>query len=372
MDTQHTDILALVDKTAAKSLDNLTGGQTQEILDYLILKALQPIISNSEVFDIQVTYLLGLVTKNKKRKLSALPREEFISVLCLYLATTDPDKKIALLEMAKIERGFLYNFVVNILKKLDGYIPVYQQSLVCTKSADILRLDRKLDVMAKEVGIPKDCVYCVYIQSTDYLELAYKFRNSIVNNYIRYAYKQAKIFCASKTNHFDFQDVWHNFLAAITKAIDKYDCSKGALTSYIKWWILNVQTSASSDHGHEYGTAYSIPQLQRKGLALKNPKLSVNFGYSLETILSGENSKEILKDFITSDHGLDTYLEKNEEEEMTKYLIKKADLPGGLARLYLDIPEYFSKKERRKMTRITAEQLGPIIQHTQISKTVKI
>jgi hypothetical protein len=358
MDIPNIKTLDTVELESNELLENLTGGQIQEVLDYLILQSLSPIVRNSNVFDAQVIYLLSLVTKNRKRKLSALPREEFISVLCQYLATKDVEKKITLLETAKIERGFLYNFVVNILKKLDGFLPVYQQSLICTNTIESIRLSKKLEVMAKEIGIPKDRVYCVYTQSTDYLSLSYKFRNSIVNNYVRYSYKQAKIFCASKSNHFDFQDVWHNFLAAVIKAIDKYDCSKGALTSYIKWWILNVQTSASTDYGHEYGIAYSIPQLQRKGLALKDHKASVNFGLSLETILGGENAGEILKDFVTKESGLEVPIENDEELELIKYLVKKADLNGGIARLYLDVEEFFSKKERRKMARITLEQLG--------------
>ncbi len=338
------------------TIENLTGGQIQEILDLLILQALTPIVTNTNIFDIQIAYILGLVTKNRKRKLSALPRDEFISILCQYLTTKDVDKKIQLLELAKIERGFLYNFVVNVLKSLEGFLDLYQQSLICADSAESLRLEQKLIVKSKAIGCKVDKVFCMYNQSRDYLELAYKFRNVIVSNYSKFAYKQAKIFCASKSKNFDFQDVWHNFLTAITKAIDKYDCSKGALTSYIKWWILNAQTSVSSQHGHEYGLAYLIPQVQRKSLAMKESKGSVNFGVSLDDILNGSNSEVLLQNYVTSDSGLDGSIEQDEEAEIFKYLVKRADLNGGLARLYLDIAEYFSKKEKRKMVQIMKEQ----------------
>jgi len=346
-------------------LDNLSGGQIQEVLDMLILSSLSPIVHNSKVFDTQIAYILGLVTQNKKRKLSALPREEFICILCQYLATSDTYEKVTLLEMAKIERGFLYNFVVNILKKLDGFMLVYQQSLISINPEESIRLDKRLAVMAREVGIPKDKVFVVYTQCTDYLELAYMFRNSIVNNYVRYAHKHAKIFCASKSNTFDFQDVWHNFLTAITKAIDKYDCSKGALTSYVKWWILNAQTSTNSDHGHEYGIAYSIPQLQRKGLALKDSRHSANYGISLDAVMQGGNAEELLKDYVTKDSGIEDHIEKEEESDITAYLIKKADLKGGLARLYLDVAEYFSEKEMRKMIQVMKRQ-GTFTENTHL------
>lgn len=350
------DILKTVDQDSSVLLDNLTGGQIQEVLDTLILAAISPIILHSKLFDTQVVYLLGLVTKNRKRKLSALPREEFISILCQYLSTKDPQKKLALIETAKIERGFLYNFVVNVLKKVDQVVVLYQKRLTCTDKAESIRLSKKIAITTKSLGISADNIYCIHLQSSDYLALAYEFRNSIVNNYVRYAYKQAKAFCSSKTNTFDFQDVWHNFLTAITKAIDKYDCSKGALTSYIKWWILNVQTSSSSEHSHEYGTAYSIPQLHRKKLATSDAT-NINFSISLNAIANSENSDAVLKDYVTSEHGLDEHLEVQQEAQTINYLIKKSDLKGGLARLYLDLGEYFSKKELRKMAQVTMSQV---------------
>jgi hypothetical protein len=234
-------------------------------------------------------------------------------------------------------------------------MPLYQQYLLATDEAERLRLGKKLSVVARSlhIGLDPDSMFCIVTQSKDYLDLAYKFRNSIVNNYVRYAYKAAKIFCASKTNSLDFQDVWHNFLAAITKAIDKYDCSKGALTSYIKWWILNSQTSNSASQ--EYGLAYDIPQQQRKGLAIKS-RTSVNFSVSLDSLISSDHGDAALRDYVTEEKGLDECLERDQDIDHTMYLIKKADLSGGLARLYLDLAEYFSKKEIRKMVQTMHDQ----------------
>jgi hypothetical protein len=372
MDTTEQELKELEKKSSAL-LENLTGGQIQEVLDGLIFQAVYPILEHSNLFDTQIVYILSIVTKNRKRKLSALPREEFISILCQYLVTSDPERKLFLLETAKIERGLIYNFVVNVLEKIKPYVPVYLKWVTTKDAADKLRLSQKLQIFAKDCGLPADYLYTVYQQSSDFLELAYKFRNSIVNNYIRYSYKQAKIYCASKTNTFDFQDVWHNFLAAVTKAIDKYDCSKGALTSYIKWWILNVQTTSSTDHGHEYGLAYSIPQMQRKNLALKNSSKQANFSLSLDTILSSENGDAVLNDYTTGDNGLEDILEKDQEADIIKYLIKRADSKLGLARLYLDIEEFFSKKELRKMRKITREQLHPktVKKTSNLSKETK-
>lgn len=333
-------------------LDNLTGEQIQKSLDYLIQNALKPIIENSKVFDAQVVHLLGMVTKNKKRKISALPREEFTNILCRYLVSSSPEKKLEFITVAKIERGFIYNFVSNTLVCLKDFLSIYHEWLLTKDSVDKLRLEKKLNVLANSVGSDILGAYLIATQSKDYLALVYDFRNSIVDNYKHYAYKQAKAFCSSKTDNFDFQDVWHNFLTSITKAVDKYDCSKGALTSYLKWWILNAQNT-NSDHGHEYGIAYSIPQLQKQVLSESKDKSFVNFGVSLSTIVEPEY-KDILCNYTYSSN-FEDHFDEEEENSITHYLIKEADL-DGLARLYLDLPEYFSNKEKRKMLKIMKQQ----------------
>jgi hypothetical protein len=103
------------------------------------------------------------------------------------------------------------------------------------------------------------------------------------------AYKQAHTYCKQKGTNFDFDDVQQSLMAAITKALDKYDSSKGALTSYINYWILNALTYASADYGHEYGVSYLIPQTQKK--AVQGTKAEqVNFSVSLNAMLDAESA----------------------------------------------------------------------------------
>lgn len=326
---------------------NLTGGQIQDILDNLMYESLSPLVRTSDVFDIQVVYLLGLTAKNKKRKLSALPRAEFINNLCKCLMVDDRDKKIEILTISKIERGFVYNFIVNFLKETEDYVKLYQKYLFA-QDMDKLTLELRMGVIEANVGNDRDRLFSTINVATDYLELTYQFKNSIVSNYIKLAYKQAKAFCSMKGPNFNFEDVYQNFLTAITKAVDKYDCSKGALTSYVNWWVLNAQNGANTDHGHEYGIAYSIPPLQRKQLA-QGSKGDMNFSVSLNQMVApnGEDSTE-LKDYLVGDLGVDIELEQQQEMNVVRHLAKCADI-GGLARLYLDLDEVFSTKELRLM-----------------------
>jgi hypothetical protein len=77
----------------------------------------------------------------------------------------------------------------------------------------------------------------------------------------------------------------------------------------------------------------------------------VNFSVSLDKLTgSGEDGEgqADLKDYIVGDVGPEVKLERDQEINTIRYLAKCADV-RGLARLYLDIDEVFSKKELRQM-----------------------
>jgi hypothetical protein len=326
---------------------NMSGGQIQEVLDTLMYQSLTPIVLTSDVFDLQIIYLLGMTAKNKKRKLTALPREDFITALCHCLVTDDRQKKINILAASKIERGFVYNFVVNFLGSVDGYMDLYQKHMLSNEQ-ERKTSELKLRAIERNLSSNRGSLYTAINTATDYLDLAYTFRNTIVNNYLRHSYKQARAFCKDKGDTFDFQCVYQNFLTSIIKAVDKYDCSKGALTSYINYWILNAQTTNNSDHGHEYGVAFTIPQVQRKAMAMDSSNNISNYSVSLDSPIESDDGTTELRDYVVGDMGVDIGIERTQEENNIRFLIKAADIKG-MARLYLDVDECFSRKEKRKM-----------------------
>lgn len=342
-------------------LDNLTGGQIQEILDTLIYESVAPIIRESTAFDVQVAYFLSVTARNKKRKLSSLPREQSIDTMCQYLCETNPERKVELVSKMRVERSFVYNFAVKFLQEVRDYHGMYVQYLRTGKKALRKQQSKRLRMIEASVGCSRKTLFSIISTTRDYLELAYTFRNKIVLQYVKHSYKQARSFVEMKGSNFDFQDVHQNFLAAVTKAVDKYDASKGALTSYINWWLLNAQTTSNSSHGHEYGIAYSIPQSQKKALAEKSSKaLNVNFGVSLDAPSNGdEEDRTGPSRYISGSPSVEHEILENEKLVEVRALAKSADMKG-IARLYLDIDEVFSKKEYRRMLRTMRKQLGMV------------
>ena len=331
---------------------NLTGGQIQEVLDTCINQALKPIILCSDIFDSQISYLINCAATNKKRKVSALDREHFISMMCNAYIESDKERKWNIITSCKIERRFIYMFVVNFLEYTKGYASDYSKWITAKNEFDRDRFDAKLSVLENEIYVSRnDMLQCIQT-CNDYLELAYEFRNSIVKQYIKHCYKQAVIFCNDKPNY-SISDVGQNFVTAVTKALDKYDSSKGALTSYINYWILDAQTYGNSEHGHEYGIAYTIPVGRKRDL-VKNGGVDNNFSVSLDQLV-GDDSELI--DLIGGNVDDEAQKAKEDEYRIIQYLVKHAD-ENGIARLYLGIDEYFSNKELGRMERHMIKELG--------------
>lgn len=337
---------------------SLTGGQIQEALDFLIYQGLQPIVLYSNIFDLQLAHLLYTASTNRKRKISALPREEFLTNLSNALLTTDPQVKLDILASSKIERVFVYGFLVRFLEALTHYRTLYSDYLVCVNAYDRQALDRKLAVLEQSVGFSRNHLFSAIHTVEKYLNLTYAFRNSIVEQYIKHAYKQTHAFCKQRTGDFDFKEVHQSLMAAITKAIDKYDSSRGALTSYINFWILNAQSYSNTNYGHEYGIAYTIPQAHKRTIQGEQTNTN-NFSVSLDASSDGDEEAADLKNYLVGCSGVDIELEEKEEQSHLLYLIKAADRQG-LARLYLDLDEYFSDREKTLMVASMKKQLGKI------------
>ena len=334
---------------------NLTGGMVQEVLDFLLYCGLEPIVRNSSVFDVQLVHMLSIASTNKKRKISALDRGAFINKICTALSTDDIELKLECISSSKMERGFVYNFLVNFLNSSSDYLDLYTQYLTCTNHADKVSLSKRLAAIESDLAFSRTGLFQTLTRCRKYVDLAYEFRNSIVGQYIKHAYKQAHSYCKQKGRNFDFDDVYQSLMAAITKALDKYDSSKGALTSYINYWVLNALTYANANYGHEYGVAYLIPQTQKK--AVQGSKADrVNFSVSLSTLIDND-SEAAFGDLLVSPSSVEDEYIADKDLEDTSYLIKCAD-PEGLARLYLNLNEYISVKERVRMARSMKRQLG--------------
>lgn len=329
---------------------NLTGGQIATIMDTLLYDALGELMLRTDVFDVQLAYILALSTSNKKRKLcSAVERTESITMLVRAMTSTDRQVKLDIVSKLGLERQFVFVFLRKFLDRYyDNYMSVYRKFLISRDHDEHLRLSQKLDVMASAVGAEsKSAMFLTLNLLNTALGHFMSFYNDVISDFLCFCRQQARFYVTTNTNHFDQDDVRQNFLHAVIRAVNKYDSAKGALTSYVKWWILNAQTCNSSEH--EYGIAYTIPQTQRKRLAEGSVPHSVNFSVSLDSQSSGEDGEETsLHQKLDDSRVLEDSVNASRVAERLSLLVKKVD-PHGIARLTFDLAETFTEEEQAQM-----------------------
>lgn len=335
---------------ADEQTKNLTGDQISEIMDTLLYNALEPVVLYTDIFDIQLSHLHSVITRNKKRKLVALDRDDAINVLCQIQLEEDRQEKFKLIRKIGIERSFVHCFIKRVLDKyLEEFNQLYSWFLT-NHQGSRKKWARRLDLIQSDLGAHKRSdLYLCFNQSSDYLKMFYAYQQDVAKEYVRLCSTQAKQhIVANPHNHYDFLDVRQGLLQNVIIALNKYDANKGALTSYIKWWMFNAQTCSSSEH--EYGIAYTVPQGQKKKLAVEGSNAMVNFSTSLDQIVEDEDgdSTENLHNRVTNDYDLSSEVADMKEAKHIMYLAKHADI-NGCARLTLDIGEVFSNSEQERM-----------------------
>lgn len=342
--------------------ENLTGGQIQEIMDSFLYKALEPIVLHTTVFDSQLVYLLTAVIKNKKRRFCALGREETIDCLSQAIVTQDRQKKLDLIKHLKIERSFVHVFIKRFIETYrQPFLDLYYGYM--SDPSKRSNYKARMQPYLKEVGCENiQDMFVAISLPVEPLKQFYNYFASVVDQYMKLSYTQAKHLRETNTgNTYDYRDVVQNFMRNVVVAINKYDSSKGALTSYVKYWMLNSLTCNSSEH--EYGIAYTIPQTQKKVMSSENRK-SVNFSTSMDYLLSGSDEDDgSLHELLSAEtEDLGEEHATNSELNMLYLFAKRAD-PHGLARLYLDIPEVFTPAELQMMENLTlAKTVNNIVQ----------
>lgn len=329
---------------------NMTGEQIQQIMDMFLYKALEPLILFTNIFDAQIEYLLVLIATNRKRKLSSLDRGVVVEKLAAYLSVSDRRQKFEFIREARLERYFIHRFINEFLSDNMDYIEKYKKFLTDPSRPAQVELDR----IATQVGhCSRADLYKTLKLANAYLGRFYSYRNTVIGHYIKNSNKLAKAHVTNTHSNSSYKDLVQSILKSIITALDKYDSRKGALTSYIQTWAKNATTTTKE---HEYGIAYTIPQTQRKKL-FEGKSTEVNYGVSLDALFGDddEDGSMAMHSIVSQNPELDYDIEKQQGVTLVQRLAKKVD-PLGIARLSLEIGEYFSPYEKLVMRNQMAEE----------------
>lgn len=338
------------EKVAEEEDSNLTSGQVQTIMDRLLYKSLEPVILYTNLFDTQLVYLLGLVTRNKKRKISPLDRDVITTLLVQAITCNVPMEKLAIIKKIRIERSFIHVFLKRFVED-DAFLHLYQRFMQEPDSRKVLA--SKMTPHINSVGSKTRHDYFLALTLTKAnLEAFYKYFDSVLDKYYKLCYTKAMALVqANPNNNYDFKDLVQNLRRKTVIAVNKYDASSGALTSYIKWWMYNSITSSSSEH--EYNIAYTIPQNLKTKMATGTH--AVNFAVSMDAVIGDddEGAESSLHNMLNAETPeMDDQAASEHMLDCLYVMAKNAD-PHGIARLSLDIPEVFTESELNFMRTTT-------------------
>lgn len=329
--------------------ENLTGGQIQKVLDTLLYNILRSLITDASIYDTQLIFALSFISKNRKRKISSVSHADSINHLSKALLVPSVEAKLDHIRQAKLERSFVYVFAKRVLDEHYEKFMTYYHGFLTDKE-NRAYYGRKIQIIQRSLG----CSSRTQIQGTlnackETFDMYRMYVESVASQYLKMCSTQAKFFVDTNPhNQYDYYDVRQNYYRNLIVAINKYDSAKGALTSYIKMWILNAQTCASSEH--EYGIAFRIPpQLKKQMASDKGAVVDINFALSLDATVEDDEGEPVnLHNKIETPEKVHEQMEFANFSKLISRLAKNADI-WSLGRLSLDIDEYYSDTEVEQM-----------------------
>lgn len=310
---------------------NLTGGQIQQIMDKLLYDSVYLLMPHGIFDNILVTILSSLVM-DKRRKISNTEYQDGINLLC-NLALRATKRPFEDLKNLKLERTVYLQALTSLVEIVEkkNYVRHYEKWLTTNDKAS----EKRLLWVENAIGIDRPHLFYAYSNVKLNLELFMEFKSSILKQYINLTHKYASAHIKHKNKNLNYDDLFQNIVTAVSKALDKYDSSKGALTSYIKYWIINA---LNQDNSHGEGLAYEVSSGQRHKMATGKSN-DVNFSSSLsdsENKIADDNTPESLAEYKSSNDRL-------------LRIIKSADI-DGIFRLVNNIDECLSTEELKLMS----------------------
>lgn len=226
--------------------------QIVETLNELLCSAAEILFNNSTKFKAQIATLLAVFQTDHRKHLSnaSLHDTQIAIFKALVTEQFEPLKSIFM------DRSFLFSATISMAKQVD-YAAEIERKLLQKYSQ---KRERRLAEVKEYLGITISPMI-ISKNVNSWLEIYIKFRNDIINNFIRLAATQAEAATKNSDIYVDFEELMMNYTLAINRAVDKCDLTKGPLASYVQQWFLNAKTNA--DFSHEYGISYDLPSAQR-------------------------------------------------------------------------------------------------------------
>jgi hypothetical protein len=306
----HSDLFQSLKQTDEKIKDNYSSSQYIDVLDKLLFKAIKPIIFNTDYVNDLLVELMHLSMVNHRRKISNLDRDVFITMVFSFLVS-NKEAQYKLLKKMKIER----TFIILVIKMFCDDCKNYVASITDVKNKESKL--RKAMIERKVFLLKSSSLLPVLTEVKKFFDDAIEFKKQIIEKYIRLTIVAAQNHYKVNDSKMELDEIIQTMFVYVSHAIDKYDQTKGTLTSYITTWLQHARNQSSVN---ELETSFILPHAKRN--EIKNASVSLE---SIEHLEQEDN-------------------ENNDDIIRVRQLAKLAD-PLGFARMSMDIQEYLTREE---------------------------
>lgn len=318
---EHSALIASTKGKTESILSNYSSNSYLSILDRMYFNALEPILFNSNFIELHLASLVAWYSNTQRRKIAGEDKEITVSKILVFLNTKDKHRKLYLFKDIGLERNIYLLIIEDFARLTSGYVKAHHKNLTLSLADEQIE---DTTVVEKSVHWLNDGLYGVVKLVNRWKDISITFKQQIMEKYIRLAVLQAAKDYAIYAYKISIDDLFQNYMIAVSKAIDKSNPNKGVLTSYILDWFKNAKLNTAAMYN--YTAAFTTP----------NSKY--NFGNTTVDIDSEECS------YLSMDES-----ESDEDSEQVARIAQTVD-PLGIGRLAFGISQYFSVGQVKFMT----------------------
>lgn len=319
---KHSVLMAVLKKVDEKIKDNYSSAQYMEVWDTLLYNALDPILKCSNIADIIISDVLHFYTENHRRKISSLSKDDTFTAIFLFLVAPK-EAKLKRLKAIKFERSILRLIISTFLDKTNNYQELHVALAQCPTKRQPKIL---IPLIEQSIALNKEEDLFLAINTVNFWnEQAADFKNQLLEKYTRLIVTTAQQFYETNNSRMRLDDVIQNLFLFSSKALDKYDSSRGTLTTYVQSWMKHAKNVSAVQ---EDGTAFLLPNMKRSSV------------HNVSVSLNDEEALQVEDESNTMD------LDSIALQRRVQLLAKVAD-PLGLGRVHLGISEILTTEERR-------------------------
>lgn len=278
---------------------NYSTEQYLNALDTMLGHAIRAIVKSSNYVDKCIAEIAASSIEHTSTKVCTYGGKEGLKYLLIFLTRAEPDDKMVLFRRMRLDR----NLTLRIIDEWLAHLVNYRQDI---ESGNIHGVQR-----AKQEVLANTCLYAPYAEVLFWCKQAKSLRQFILEKYYRLVLNEARSFYMLMRQSVSLDDTIQSMFIEATKALDKCNPERGALTSYVQRWVRLSRSSLST----ELDVAYDVPAKQSRQ----------DFSY-----------KSAVLDETDEDVGLydDTVVRLHVQK------IARIMDPSGLGRKSLDISEY--------------------------------